>query len=117
MISHWDAPAPVLATALDFLPANLDGSRSAAADAAAASAAAASAALAGAASSASGNTGGHPYVSSSNASLSAHALMGMPVQWKAWGNRTRSPFRRCQADANSSLDRENAWPRWRRPFM
>jgi hypothetical protein len=41
-----------------------------------------------------GNLGGFPYVRSSYSSLSAHALMGMPVQWKPWGNSTFRPHSR-----------------------
>jgi hypothetical protein len=52
--------------------------------------------------SSSGNCGGQPYVLSSWLSLSAHALMGMPVQWKPCGKSTRLPHSRWYADANSS---------------
>ena len=43
--------------------------------------------------------------------------MGMPVQWKPKGNKTLKPLNLLKPAANSAFVNENAWPRWRRPFM
>jgi hypothetical protein len=106
---------PAFAVALDFFAANFVGSLFAASFAA--SAAFSAAIFSASASSTTGKAGGFPYLAISFLILSALALMGMPVQWNANGNRVSSPFRRWYADANSSLDKENACPRCSMPFM
>ncbi|KAJ0501776.1 hypothetical protein HanHA300_Chr11g0404991 [Helianthus annuus] len=64
-----------------------------------------------------GKTGGLPNFSISLRSLSADALIGIPVQWKPKGKRTFAPVNLWYAAANSSLEREKAWPKCKYPFM
>ncbi len=64
-----------------------------------------------------GNLGGNPKSSISLLSLSAQALMGIPVQWRPKGKRHCLPIIRWNPTANSALEMVKVWPRWRRPFI
>ena len=128
----------VLAATLDFLPLNLPSSLTAAGAGpppagGAAAATSATGVASGVAGSMAASTSGAPSAASASATASsdapaatfsssrrsrlAAAWMGMPVQWKAKGKRTRLPRRRWYTAANSALVTVKAWPRCSRPFM